>query len=138
LGKLKRKLLDKTTGENTLRLFEAVPEWFPTEAPLNTAAILGLARPRDTISVWIRGSCSNPQLAHSVENVIAGIDVLTHEPKPDMDKNEPSGNAYHYILQGISDSRFPYILYGPVPHGTIISHWFGFDDLDVYFKQNRK
>ncbi len=138
MGKPNRKPLDKDTGTHILRLFESVPEWFPTEASLETSSILGLVRPQDTISIWISGSSSNPQLISCVENVIAGIDVLTHEQKPNSAKNEPSGNAYHYILQEINDKRFPYVLYGPFENGTIISHWFDVNDLNVYLKQKGK
>jgi hypothetical protein len=134
MGKPNRKPLDNQTGKRILRLFESFPEWCPVEAPLETTSILGLVRPQDTISIWISGSSSNPQLAFCVENVIAGIDVLTHEQKPNLVKNEPPGNAYHYILQKIADKKFPYVLYGPYERGTIIPHWFDADDLNVYFK----
>ncbi|PJB29754.1 hypothetical protein CO110_04080 [Candidatus Desantisbacteria bacterium CG_4_9_14_3_um_filter_40_11] len=138
MGKPNKKPLDKQTGKRILRLFESFPEWFPAEAPLETTSILGLVRPQDTISIWISGSSSNPQLAFCVENVIAGIDVLTHEQNPNSAKNEPSGNAYHYILQEITDNNFPYVLYGPYKSGTMIPHWFNVNDLNVYLKYKRK
>lgn len=138
MGKPNRKPLDKHTGDQVLRLFESVPEWFPTEAPLETSSILGLVRPQDTVSIWISGSSSNPQFAFFVENVVAGIDVLVHEQKPNSAKNEPSGNAYHYILQEINDKRFPYVLYGPYENGTIIPHWFDVNDLNKYLKYKRE
>ncbi|MCI0552599.1 MAG: hypothetical protein L0287_16735, partial [Anaerolineae bacterium] len=31
---------------------------------------------------WASGSSNNPQFMHSVDDVIAGMDVLTREPKP--------------------------------------------------------
>jgi hypothetical protein len=138
MGKPNRKPLDKDTGKRILKMFESVPEWFPTEAPLETSSILGLVRPHDTISIWISGSSSKPQLALSIDNVIAGIDVLTHEQKPDLVKNEPPGNAYHYVLQKINDKRFPYVLYGPYESETTIPHWFDVDDLNIYLKHKRK
>jgi hypothetical protein len=138
MGKPNRKPLDKHTGEEVLRLFESSPEWFPTEAPLATSSILGLVRPQDTISVWISGSSSNPQLAFCVQNIVAGIDVLTHEQKPNSAKNEPSGNAYHYILQKTTDRKFPYVLYGPYKSGTRAPHWFDVNDSNVYLKYKRK
>jgi len=94
---------------------------------------LGLARPKETISVWISGSSSNPQLEYLVDNVIAGIDVLALETKPKLNKGEPSGNAYHYFIQKINREDFPFMLYGPCDKGARISHWF--DDsinFDVY------
>jgi hypothetical protein len=138
MGKPNRKPLDRHTGERILRLFESYPEWHPIEAPLETTSILGLVRPQDTISIWISGSSSNPQFTFYVDNVIAGIDVLTHESKPNLERNEPPGNAYHYVLQEITDKSFPYVLYGPYKSGTIISHWFDIHDLDVYLKHRRK
>jgi hypothetical protein len=138
MGKPNRKPLDQHTAKRILELFKSSPEWFPTEAPLEITSILGLVRPQDTISIWISGSSFNPQFAFSVDNVIAGIDVLIHEPKPNSIKNEPPGNAYHYVLQEITDKDFPYVLYGPYKSGTIIPHWFDVDDLKIYLKHKRK
>ena len=91
-------------------------------------------RQEETLSVWISGSYSNPMLAE-VENAIAGIDVLTIETNPNINKKEPSGNAYHYILQKINDNKYPFILHGPFKRGTIISHWYDAKDLDVYLNK---
>ena len=71
-------------------------------------------------------------MAHLLDNVIAGIDQLTLEPNPKLDKNEPSGNAYHYVLQKINHEKYPYILNGPIRDGTMIDHWFDDSDLNVY------
>ena len=62
MGKPNRKLLDKNTGERLLVLLNSEPEWSPTEVSWEDIPRLGLARPKDTISIWISGSSSNPQL----------------------------------------------------------------------------
>ena len=120
-----------------MKLFESNPDWSPIEVLVNSIIGLGLIRKEDTLSIWISGSYSNPQLAE-VENAIAGIDVLTIESNPKLEKNEPSGNAYHYILQKINNENFPFVLHGPFRKGTIISHWFNDKDLNVYLKPKKR
>lgn len=137
MGKKHGKLLRKEEGENILELFNSKPEWEPTEVLWDSIRGLGLVRREETLSVWISGSSSNPQLSQGI-NAIAGIDVLTLETKPKIQKNEPSGNAYHYILQKINNAEFPFLLLGPFNKDTIISHWFNEADLDVYLKHNRQ
>lgn len=136
MGRKHRRPLNREMGEKLLKLFESVSEWTPIEVPLDAISGLGLVRPQETVSIWISGSCSNPQLAQAV-SATAGIDVLSLESKPKLDKNEPSGNAYHYILQQINNEKFPFMLHGPFETGTIISHWYNAADLDVYLKHSR-
>jgi len=133
MGKKHGKRLRKEEGENILKLFKSKPEWEPTEVPWDSIRGLGLVRQEETFSVWISGSSSNPQLTQGL-NAIAGIDVLALEKKPNTHKNEPPGNAYHYILQKINNEEFPFRLLGPFSKDTIISHWFNEADLDVYLK----
>lgn len=137
MGKKLRRPLNRQMGERILKLFESKPEWTPVEIPMNSITGLGLVRAEDTLSIWISGSYSNPQLTQ-IENAIAGIDVLTIETKPNFGKKEPPGNAYHYILQKINDNKYPFILHGPFKKGTIISHWYDTKDLDVYLKRRPK
>lgn len=137
MGKKRGKFLRKGEGESILKLFSSQPEWEPTEVPWDSIKGLGLVRREDTLSVWISGSCSNPLLAE-IENSIAGIDVLTIETNPNVNKNEPPGNAYHYVLQKINDDNYPFILHGPFNKGTIISHWYDTKDLEVYFNERSK
>ena len=66
--------------------------------------------------------------------MIIGIDVLTRETKPKVEKNEPAGNAYHYIVRKIKHEQYPYELYGPFDDGTIAPHWFDYEDLILYLK----
>jgi len=136
MGKKHRKLVTKEEGENILNLFKSKPEWEPTEVPWDSIRGLGLVRREETLSIWISGSTSNPQLIQEI-NAIAGLDVLTLETKPNAQKTEPPGNAYHYILQKINDEKFPFMLLGPFDKGTIIPHWYDDTDLDVYLKYNR-
>jgi len=134
MGKPNRTPLDKIAGEKIFALFESRPDWFPIEVPRDAISGLRLARPKETIAVWASGSSNNPMLMHSINNVIAAMDVLTHETKPNLAKNEPPGNAYHYIIQRLKDSKYPYMLYGPYDDGTIAPHWFDDEDLDLYLK----
>jgi hypothetical protein len=136
MGNKRKRPISREMGERILKLFESEPEWKPTEIPWESILGLGLVRKEDTLAIWISGSYSNPQLAQ-VENAIAGIDVLAIETNPKLEKNEPRGNAYHYILQKISDENFPFILYGPLEEGAIISHWYNYKDLDVYLKHRK-
>ena len=136
MSKKHKRLLNREIGERILKLFESTPEWKPTEVPWDSILGLGLARREETLSIWISGSSSNPQLTQGI-NAIAGIDVLTIETKPKIQKNEPPGNAYHYILQKINDEQFPFMLLGPFNKNTIISHWYSETDLDVYLKHGK-
>ncbi|MDP1714312.1 MAG: hypothetical protein Q8L41_06150 [Anaerolineales bacterium] len=131
MGKKHGKPLKREDGENILKLFKSKPEWEPTEVPWDSIRGLALARREDTLAIWISGSTSNSQLAQGV-NAIAGIDVLTIETNPNIQKNESPGNAYHYILKKINNKDFPFLLLGPFDEGTIIPHWFDDKDLDVY------
>lgn len=133
MGKKHGKPLKREDGERILKLFESTPEWEPTEVPWDSIRGLTLARREETFSIWISGSTSNPQLTEGI-NAIAGIDVLAIETNPNTEKNEPSGNAYHYILQKTSHEEFPFLLLGPFDRDTIISHWFNDTDLDVYLE----
>jgi len=134
MGKPKKTPLNRKAGERLLALFQSRPEWKPTEVSWEKISSLGLVRQKETISVWISGSSSNPQLAHLVNNVIIGIDVLTRETKPKTKKDEPEGNAYHYFVQRINHEQYPFMLYGPIDDGTIAPHWFDYEDLDLYPK----
>lgn len=137
MGKKRGKFLKENEGENILKLFKSQSEWMPTEVPWDSIKGLGLARQEDTLAIWISGSYSNPILAE-VENAIAGIDVLAIETNPNIKKKEPSGNAYHYILQKVSSRKYSFVLHGPFKKGTIISHWFDEIDLDVYLNNQKK
>src|SRR5260370_381018 len=83
--------------------------------------IPGLQRLQDTFAVMASGCVANPGVRTGI-NAVAGFDVLAHEPRPMV--KEPPGNAYHYVIQKTSDTRFPYILHGPFRSETIVDHWF--------------
>ena len=59
---------------------------------------------------------------------------LVHEINPQIDKNEPEGNAYHYVVQKIKDNRYPYILHGPFTSETKVKHWFDAEELSTYWQ----
>ncbi len=77
------------------------------------------------------GSSTDPTLMNIINNVVAGVDVLTHESRPKP--GEPEGNAYHYVFQYTGKSDYPYTMYGPYKSETIVPHWFNADDLDKYW-----
>lgn len=124
---VKRRLLT----EDQFRLLKTTDGWNIDEVPSeHWSKIPGLQRLEDTVGIMASGS--NAQILNGVRAVV-GIDVLVHERNPMIHKNEPEGNAYHYVVQKINDSRFPYILHGPFKAQTIVPHWFEADALDVYW-----
>jgi hypothetical protein len=129
---INRKPLDKATGERIISYLKSVPQWAPTEAPEEIYDV-GLVRREESILVMISGSSDNPMMAHNLRNIIVGMDVLALETRPRVDKNEPSGNAYHYVIQQTNHHDYPYILYGPYNEGTIVPHWFDEEDLNNYW-----
>lgn len=106
-----------------------MPEWALIEAP-EEIYDLGLVRRKESLSVMISGSSDNPVMANNLKKIIIGMDVLAVETRPNIKRNEPSGNAYHYIIQQTNRAKFPYILYGPYNEGTIVPHWFEDSDLN--------
>jgi len=122
LTKEKFDLLKTTEGWN----IDEVPKEYWKNIP-------GIQRLQDTIGIMASGSSSDPRIMHGI-NAIAGIDVLTFESKPNYDKGEKEGNAYHYVFQLTGDSNYPYTMYGPYTHGMNISHWYDVNDLETYWK----
>jgi len=93
--------------------------------------IPGLQRLQDTFAVMASGSTANPQVLNGI-NAVAGIDLLAHESRPMA--GEPPGNAYHYVVQKLTDPRYPYLLNGPFRSETIVDHWFDAPQLNRYWQ----
>ena len=93
-------------------------------------SIPGLPRLQDTVAIMGSAAMSDPRLLNGIE-AVAGLDQLVWEanPKP----GEPEGNAYHFVVQVVNRSDFPYVLHGPFRSETKTGHWFTADDLDVYW-----
>jgi hypothetical protein len=109
----------------------ALVDWTINEIPREIwPKIPGLQRLQDTFSVMGSGSVVNPGILNGI-NAVAGIDVLAYERNPMG--GEPEGNAYHYVIQKISDPRYPYVLHGPFKSETIVDHWFDAPQLDRYW-----
>lgn len=70
---------------------------------------------------------------HGLDDIVAGIDVLTSESRPRAGETE--GNAYHYVFQFTKDEEFPYKLYGPYKSKMKVPHWFECNDLDNYWQE---
>ncbi len=95
-------------------------------------AIPGLTRLEDTIAIMGSADYNDPRLLNSIQ-AVAGFDQLVYEsnPKP----GEPSGNAYHFVVQRSNRQDYPYILHGPFKSETRVKHWFDADDLEVYWME---
>lgn len=107
------------------------PNWKIDEVPPeHWDKIPGIQRLGDTIAIMASGSVSDPGLLNGI-HCVAGLDHLVHETRPM--KDEPPGNAYHYVIQKTHDPRYPYILHGPFKTETIIQHWWEADNLDCYW-----
>jgi hypothetical protein len=135
MRKINRKPLDKKTGERVIKYLQSKPEWTPIEAP-DEIYNIDLVRKEESLSVMISGSEDNPVMAHNLKNIILGIDVLVVETNPNIEKHEPPGNAYHYIIQLVNHNDYPYVLYGPYKAGTIVPHWFNDEELDKYWNSS--
>ncbi len=118
------------------KLIDTTVDWNIKEVPPNHwDKIPGLQRRNDTFAILASGTMTDPQLLNSIES-IAGMDVLVNETHPKIEFNEPDGNAYHYIVQKINETRYPYILHGPFKTETKIAHWFEASDLAIYWNEN--
>ena len=121
----------------TAKQFERISRfqgWKVYEIPKRAwSAIPGLTRLDDTIAVMGSADCNNPKLLNGVQT-IAGFDQLVHEsnPKP----GEPEGNAYHFVVQQIDHSQYPYLLRGPFQSETRVEHWFEAEDINTYWSDS--
>lgn len=117
----------KLTDEQ-FNLLKTTDQWNIDEVPQDHwSKIPGIQRLHDTISIMASGS-TTPGLLNGL-SALAGLDVLCLEPRPK--KNEPEGNAYHYVVQERADGKY---LIGPFRNETIVPHWFEAGDLDRYWK----
>jgi len=93
------------------------------------ALIPRVQRLEDTFGIMASGSIEESRILNGI-NAVVGLDVLVCEPNPS--REEPEGNAYHYVVQASNDPRWPFIIHGPYPSGTLVGHWFEFDELNRY------
>ena len=118
-------------SEEQFRLLSAI-DWTIDDVPReHWSKIPGLQRLQDTFALMASGSLVNPKALNGI-SAIVGIDVLVHETCPK--DSEPPGNAYHYVIQELSDTRWPYLLYGPFRSETVVDHWFDAPQLDRYWQ----
>lgn len=129
--KAKRKLLT----EQQFGVLSKVQGWKVFEVPREQwGSIPGVSRLEDTIAIMGSANIYDRKLLNQIQSV-AGFDQLVHETNPH--NGEPEGNAYHYVVQQISNSNYPFILHGPYRTDANINHWFQADDLDEYLKDNK-
>lgn len=111
-------------------------DWRFRDIPRKDWEILGLQRLQHTFAVMGSASITNPRVLNDIE-AVAGMDVLVSEAHPMVHKGEPSGNAYHWVVQKTDHPQFPYILHGPFPCQTLVPHWFMDDDITVYWSNQQ-
>lgn len=115
-------------------LLRTTDDWAIVDVPReHWEKIPGLERLHDTFAVMASG-CQTPGVLNGIF-ANAGLDVLAHETKPK--KDEPPGNAYHYVFQSLPDES--YLMTGPFKgkYGeTVVPHWFDADDLDRYWSES--
>ena len=111
---------------------ELIPGWTLSDVPPeHWDKIPGLQRRDEIVAVFASGCCTESRILNGID-AVAGFDLLAHESRPQ--KNEPEGNAYHYVLQESQREDVPYILHGPFPCETRVTHWYEAGDLDIYWK----
>jgi len=93
--------------------------------------IPGIQRLDDTVAIMASGCIDDTRVLNDI-HAIAGFDVLVHETRPQP--NEPEGNAYHYVVQELRRSDYPYVLHGPFRSQTRVAHWYGAEDLAIYWE----
>jgi hypothetical protein len=102
-------------------------EWKINEVPLKFwDTIPNVERLHDTFCIMASGSRTEGTL--NGYSAIAGFDVLALETK--RKKNEPEGNAYHYVIQKREDGNY---LIGPFRADMVVPHWFDAEDLSKYW-----
>jgi hypothetical protein len=113
-------------------LIGRLPNWQCYDIPRQDwGKIPGLERLQDTIAVMGSASITDLKMLNGIQ-AVAGLDVLVHETHPMVDKGEPEGNAYHFVVQKVNHPTCPYILHGPIRCQAVVPHWFKVDDLTAY------
>ena len=116
------------------KLLQTTDTWAIDEVPKeHWNKIPGIERLPDTFAIMASGACNDPKILNGI-SAIVGFDVLACEPNPQLAKNEPEGNAYHYVIQKLNRADYPYLLYGPFKNQTVVKHWFEYEDLNKYWR----
>ncbi|SRR6266446_2493241 len=120
--------------ENQFKLLQTTDGWNIDEVPKeHWDKIPGIERLHDTFGILASGTCSDPKILNSVSSIV-GFDVLAHESNPNTAKNEPAGNAYHYVIQKLERTDYPYLMHGPFRKETLVDHWFDYEDINRYWR----
>ena len=117
------------------RVFGNLVEWNLSDVPPSKWPMIPGLQRGDTIAVMASGTVADPRVLNGIEAVV-GFDHLVHETRPNERKREPQGNAYHYVIERIRRSDYPYILHGPFSSETRVGHWFDVDDLGIYWSNS--
>jgi hypothetical protein len=118
--------------EEQFRQLPIGPGWTLNDVPRELwYKIPALVRIEDTLAIMASGSTGDPRILDDIK-AIAKVEQLVHETRPRF--SEPEGNAYHFVIQKIRHSEYPFLMHGPYRWGTVVPHWFDADDLDRYWK----
>lgn len=117
--------------EEQFKCLKGLENWDVFEIPVaEWQRIPNLPRMEDTIAVMASGGFLGTTLNQIT--AIIGLDILVHETRPTP--GEKAGNAYHMVIQKISDIRYPYLMHGPFRSETLVPHHFDVSDLNIYFQ----
>jgi len=108
--------------------------WIIVELDLVTIKLIPrVVRPNDILGGFVSGCLEHPRSLND-HAAVAGIDILVHEPSPDLSRGEGHVNAYHYIIRVTGREDYPYVLEGPFRDQTLIGHWPTSIEFEVYYE----
>ena len=119
--------------------FDSLPfeEWKIKELPFSLHNhIPNTFRAKDAVGILYSGDMGSPKFIEGFENIVAGFDILAHETKPKIDKDEPELNSYHMLIQKLdpTKNKYPYLLIAPLTGELLFGHWRRFDVFEEYIK----
>ena len=127
-----RKVKRTALTAQQFQLIGRLDGWRCNDVPRREwAKMPGLERLQDTFAVMGSASITDLKVLNGIQ-AVAGLDLLAYEPCPKVNIGESEGNAYHYVVQKIGRSDYPYILHGPFRCETLVPHWFTVDHLTAY------
>jgi hypothetical protein len=98
-----------------------------------------IPRREDVVATFVSGDMNATKVLNGIHSVI-GMDIIVHERRPDVAKNEPPLNIYHCVIQKLSKPAHGYthLMYGPSESDTLFGHWKDISVLDEYIKISKE
>ena len=95
--------------------------------------IPNIPRRPDAVAVFASGDMSATKVLNGITAVF-GMDVIVHERRPNILKNEPDLNIYHCVIHKLDNPHngYSYIMHGPSSSETLFKHWEDESILDLY------